>query len=400
MSEYEIEAAVLLRSLTGSSFFLANAGRLAALCQEMAVRFARGARLVGLGSSPAARSDVHHVTVEFVHPVIVGKRALPAFGITGVASSIASQVLLLAEPDDIVFALDSDFPPRPHPMIEALEVARGKGCLTVAFGFDRAEHNLVVECDDSFVRQEICEVTYHMLWELVHVFFDHNVSVSEGKPPSLRTQSAASFLYPFLDRPSSNLESVIADVERSIIAKSDEVNSLRRGTVGERNSANRGALVEAAQAITRSLDRGGTLLAMGNGGSATDAMDTVADYLFPPAPLKPRRAHDMAQDSAIITALTNDIGPDVIFSRQIIAHARQHDVVIAYSTSGNSRNIILALAEARSRGLSSIALVGYDGGRILSESLADYVISTHSQNIPRIQEAQATAHHIMRGLVG
>ncbi len=396
----EIDAALSLRSVAGSRFFRSNCSRLATLCEQMAIRFARGGRLIGIGASPAARSDVHHVTVEFVHPVIVGKRALPAFGITGTASSIATQVRLLAEPADIVLALDSDCEEFAHPAMEALALAKANQCLTIAFRCDQAEYNLVADCDDAFVRQEICEVAYHMLWELVHVFFDHNVSVSEGKPPAVRTQSAASFLYPFLDRPTSNLDSVIADVERSILAKSDEINSLRLGTVGDHDSGNRRAFLGATQAITTSLERGGTIYAMGNGGSATDAMDTVADYLFPPAPLKPRRAQDLAQDAAIITALTNDIGPDVIFSRQLIAHARQKDIVVAYSTSGNSRNVILALSEARSRGLSSIAFVGYDGGRILSDGLADHVISTDSQNIPRIQEAQATAHHIMRSLVG
>lgn len=95
----------------------------------------------------------------------------------------------------------------------------------------------------------------------------------------------------------------------------------------------------------------------------------------------------------------NDIGTEVIFSRQIIAYAQPRDVVMAFSTSGNSRNVIQALAEARARGLKSIAFVGYDGGRIRAERLADHTIVSESQNIPRIQEAQATAHHILRSLV-
>jgi D-sedoheptulose 7-phosphate isomerase len=75
------------------------------------------------------------------------------------------------------------------------------------------------------------------------------------------------------------------------------------------------------------------------------------------------------------------------------------DAAIALSTSGNSENIIEALAEARRRDLLTIALVGYDGGRIAAERLADHVIVTRSEHIPRIQEAQATAYHALRELV-
>jgi D-sedoheptulose 7-phosphate isomerase len=79
----------------------------------------------------------------------------------------------------------------------------------------------------------------------------------------------------------------------------------------------------------------------------------------------------------------------------VIAYGRDGDFVLAISTSGNSANVIHALAEARRRKLASIALVGYDGGRIAAEQLADHVIITRSQHIPRIQEAQASAYHVL-----
>jgi D-sedoheptulose 7-phosphate isomerase len=90
---------------------------------------------------------------------------------------------------------------------------------------------------------------------------------------------------------------------------------------------------------------------------------------------------------------------EAIFLRQVIAYGRPGDVAIAISTSGNSVNLIEALAEARRRELASVALVGYDGGRVASESLADHVIVTPSQHIPRIQEAQASAYHAIRELI-
>jgi D-sedoheptulose 7-phosphate isomerase len=119
-------------------------------------------------------------------------------------------------------------------------------------------------------------------------------------------------------------------------------------------------------------------------------MDVVADL-----ETAGHRALDLTADAAILTALANDVGPEVLFQRQIIAHGRPGDVALAISTSGGSSNILAALVEARRRGLETIALVGYDGGRIAAERLADHVIVAPSQYIPRIQEAQATAYHLL-----
>ena len=105
--------------------------------------------------------------------------------------------------------------------------------------------------------------------------------------------------------------------------------------------------------------------------------------------------HVFAPDSAILTALANDVGPEVLFQRQLIAHGRDGDVALAFSTSGGSANILLALAEARRRGLETIAVVGYGGGQIAAEKLADHVIVAPSQYVPRIQEAHATAYHLL-----
>jgi D-sedoheptulose 7-phosphate isomerase len=107
----------------------------------------------------------------------------------------------------------------------------------------------------------------------------------------------------------------------------------------------------------------------------------------------------LTADSAILTALANDIGTEAVFARQIIAYGEPADAVLALSTSGNSSNIIAALAEARSRELVTVAFVGYDGGRVAAEGLADHVVVTRSQHIPRIQEAQAAAWHTLRELV-
>jgi D-sedoheptulose 7-phosphate isomerase len=127
-------------------------------------------------------------------------------------------------------------------------------------------------------------------------------------------------------------------------------------------------------------------------------MDLAADLRTPPPSLglPARRAIDLTEDPAILTAIANDVGQESVFARQIIAYARPGDVVLALSTSGGSANVLSALAEARRRGLETIALVGYDGGRIAGEGLADHVVVSPSEHIPRIQEAQATVLHALR----
>jgi D-sedoheptulose 7-phosphate isomerase len=229
------------------------------------------------------------------------------------------------------------------------------------------------------------------------VFFDHRGLLEGREARQVHDSGASSFLYPFLAESEHDLDAVVEDVRRSVLAKAHEVGELRAQTLTD----NREALAAAATCLRADLEAGGRLLALGNGGSATDAMDVVADFRFPPDPRwRSRRALDLTEDAAILTAIANDIGTDAIFSRQLIAHGRPGDTVLAISTSGNSENVIAALAEAHNRGLRSIAMVGYDGGRVAAERLAEHVVVTRSEHIPRIQEAQASAYHVLRELVG
>jgi D-sedoheptulose 7-phosphate isomerase len=380
------------RDLTGENFFAAEAERIARLCHRMAERFARGGRLIAVGLSPSARSDVRHVAVEFVHPVIVGKRALPALGLTAESGHLSTELELAARSEDIVIVFGDGGELRP-----AVVRGRERGCLTIAFADLGAEWELIPETDDPFVAQEVVEVTYHILWELVHVFFDHRGLLEGRTERRSHDAGASSFLYPFLAEREDDLDAVLDDVRASALMKADEVARLRATTVLDSSPA----LIEAAGALRSGFDGGGVLLALGNGGSATDATDVVADFVGgPPGRAWPsRRALDLTADTAIITAIANDIGPEAIFARQIIAYGQPGDALIALSTSGNSSSVLAALSEARRRGLVTIALVGYDGGRVASEGLADHVVIAPSQHIPRIQEAQATAYHLLRELV-
>ena len=382
------------RTEANSAFFAAESERLARLCHLTAERFARGGRLIAFGMSPSARSDARHVAVEFVHPVIVGKRALPAIGLAGEGGDLARQVDLLARPDDIAIAFGAD--EDDGEAARALSVARSRGCLTIALCPCEADWVFEPPTPDPYIRQELVETLYHVLWELVHVFFDHRGLLEGRDARRTHDAGASSFLYPFLAEHEDDLEPVVDDVRRSALMKAAEVGALRSQTLTD----NRDALLAAAAALRASFEQGGKLLAFGNGGSATDAMDVVADFRRADGAERAYPAIDLTEDSAILTAIANDIGTEAMFARQVIAYGLEGDVLLALSTSGNSPNVVAALVEARRRGLVTIAMVGYDGGRVASEALADHVVVTSSEHIPRIQEAQASAYHVLRGLVG
>ena len=123
-----VEALLRDRSECNAQFFAAEAERLARLCHRMAERFAREGRLVAFGATPADRSDARHVAVEFVHPVIVVKSALPALGIAGEGGRVAAQVALEAEGEDIAMGFGEN-----PDTFAALGAARERGCLTIAF---------------------------------------------------------------------------------------------------------------------------------------------------------------------------------------------------------------------------------------------------------------------------
>ncbi len=372
---------LLRRNEIFESFFRREAPRLAEACHEMSRRFLAGGRLLTFGGGPAA-TDAQHVSVEFVHPVIVGKRALPALDL---GPDFEARLPVILRPEDMVMGFS--FPDRDETVESALRLARQRGTLTFALAGEVGDYSFDLPDEDSFVCQEIFEVLYHMLWETVHVYFEHR---EQG-----HDVGASSFLYPFLGSQEQRLESVVEEVQGSMLQKMEEVNGMR-AAVAETEV---GAISEIAAAIAGRLERGGKIIAFGNGGSATDANDLVADCVSPPPGFEPVPAVSLAAEPANITAIANDIGSEAIFTRQLIAHARPEDVAIGISTSGGSPNILAALAEARKRGLLTVGMVGYDGGRIVGERLADYAVVVRSDYIPRIQEVQASVYHVLRGLI-
>jgi D-sedoheptulose 7-phosphate isomerase len=173
------------------AFFTAQAGQIAQACWAMARRFHQGGRLLAFGNGAWA-TDAQHVAVEFVHPVIVGKRALPALALTNdsatlsglmgggdPAKSFARQLRVLARPQDIAMGFSPDG--CCENIASALTAAGQMGLLTLGLvGGDggllrqtRLDFCFVVQSHDPFVIQETHETLYHILWELVHIYFEH-----------------------------------------------------------------------------------------------------------------------------------------------------------------------------------------------------------------------------------
>lgn len=172
-------------------FFTAESGRIAEVCWAMARRFHQGGRLLAFGNGAWA-TDAQHVSVEFVHPVIVGKRALPALALTNDSATLSGlmaggardmpfvrQLQVLARPQDIAMGFSPDG--YCANVAAALDTARRKGLLTLGLtGGDggllresELDFCFVVPSDDPLAIQETHETLYHILWELVHIYFEH-----------------------------------------------------------------------------------------------------------------------------------------------------------------------------------------------------------------------------------
>ena len=201
-------------------------------------------------------------------------------------------------------------------------------------------------------------------------------------------------LYPMLSPQPGVDERVVRELAAAPLLKSAESNRLRQQAIGEFGDE----LITAATEVADSFRTGGRLLAIGNGGSATSAADIVAELMSPYSG-QPLPALCLTNDVAVITGVANDVSFDDVFLRQIIAFGRPGDVVLAVSTSGNSENLIRGLREAHRRGLHTIALSGYDGGRISRETSVDHCFVVRSSSVHRIQEVQMTLYHLLLELV-
>jgi D-sedoheptulose 7-phosphate isomerase len=202
-------------------------------------------------------------------------------------------------------------------------------------------------------------------------------------------------LYPFLYAGTTDLDAVLADARASTVAKAHEVMDLR-AVVCARSSE---LLADCAAAAAARFAAGARLLTFGNGGSATDAQQIATLFLYPGCDAPPLPAIGLASDTAVVTSLSNDIGVDVVFARQIAAFGRPGDIALGLSTSGNSANLLSAFDEASRRGLMTIGIAGYDGGKMAELDSIDFLFVAPSASIHRIQEAQTTIYHVLWELI-
>ncbi len=376
--ELRVAHPLLDRNSAFDQFFTGESRRLAEICRAMSERFLAGGRLLAFGNGPYS-TDAQHVSVEFVHPVIVGKRALPALDLSAAFGPWLTAIL---RPEDIVMGFG---PPEGDAAVrDALQKARSAGALTIALPGTEGDYFCDAPSSHPFLHQEAIEILYHTLWETVHVFL-------ERREQGLDTGEAG-FLYPFLGREKQDTGDLVDEVAASILMKVAEDARLR--TLLAETLANE--IFEVSAAIAERVARGGKLILFGNGGSATDANDWTLDCVLPPSGYTPVPAVSLSLEPANITAVANDVGVELIFQRQLIAHGKPQDVAIGISTSGGSRNIVVALEEARKRGMLTVALLGYDGGEIRRRGLADHALVVPCDYIPRIQEVQASVYHVIR----
>jgi len=184
------------------------------------------------------------------------------------------------------------------------------------------------------------------------------------------------------------------EVSRSTAEKALEIVALRE-QVAERDGAR---IAACAEAMAERFAAGGRLLSFGNGGSSTDAQDVTTTFMFPGGEARPLPALALTADMAVVTALANDIGFEVVFARQIAAWGRPQDIALGLSTSGGSANVLAGFEQARRLGLLTIGLAGYEGGRMAEADTIDHLFVIPSSSVHRIQEAQTTVFNVLHEL--
>jgi len=241
------EERLLRRNQIVEDFFSREALRLAEACRSMSERFLQGGRLLAFGQGPYA-TDAQHVSVEFVHPVIVGKRALPALDISMLFRPWLEAIL---HPEDIVMGFG---PPEGDDEIRsALQLAQSRDALTFALpgvqGSAKTKNGYAVEAftQDPFIHQEMIEILYHVLWESVHVFLEHRELGHEV--------GEAGFLYPFLGQEKQETGDLVSQVATSIRMKVQDDSVLRAQVAREQAEA----IGNATLAIHERLRQGGKL---------------------------------------------------------------------------------------------------------------------------------------------
>ena len=355
----------------------------------------------------AGATDAQHVAVEFVHPVIVGKRALPALSLVsdaatlmGVARVVVSTVStpIRSRCSAAPTTSRSESPatagaptsapgcaPPGRPGLLTIALLGGDGGDVLARG--EADHCLVVDSDDPLVVKEGHVTAYHLLWELVHVFFD-----SPEASRSSRHQGS-----------SSSTRSCTA--EGATPARCSTRPPSRPGRRSRRSSSSAGplgrpstaALATCAERLAEAFADGATAARVRQRRQQHRRAGRRAHVRRPAAAGRRRcRRSGLTNDVAVVTALSNDVSFDVVFSRQVSgAFGRPGDIALALSTSGGSPNVLAALEEADKSGMVTVGLAGYGGGRMAELAAVQHMFAVPSSSVHRVQEMQTTLYHVL-----
>jgi D-sedoheptulose 7-phosphate isomerase len=190
----------------------------------------------------------------------------------------------------------------------------------------------------------------------------------------------------------SGLDLNEAGLLESIRQKTEQSRDVSRAFFAD----NERALLGAAHALAAVFSRGGRMLAMGNGGSSCDAAHFAVEFLHPITTGRPALpALNLAMDTAMLSAVGNDVGMRHVFRRQVEAHARPGDGLIGFSTSGNSENLLAAYEKAKQLGLVTFGLAGADGGAMRSSGLVDHLLVVQTDSVHRVQEVHLVTYHLL-----
>ncbi|MEO1939845.1 SIS domain-containing protein [Candidatus Thioglobus sp.] len=208
----------------------------------------------------------------------------------------------------------------------------------------------------------------------------------------MANEKTLSGLYPFLDKDKSSNP----DLLNSVRKKAED--SVKAKQVFFQNNADK--IIQAAQIIAKCYQQDGHMFAMGNGGSSCDAAHITTEFMHPVTTgRKALGATNLSADIATMTAVANDVGNEHVFVRQLICLARKNDVLIGFSTSGNSTNLIQAFAQAKEMGMYTIGFSGQTGGEMAKCGSVDLCLTVETDSIHRVQESHLTTYHILWDLV-
>jgi len=203
-------------------------------------------------------------------------------------------------------------------------------------------------------------------------------------------------LYPFLSGGKPDADAQQRALTDSIRSKAADSLRVKQAFFDQHSDA----LIAAAHCVADSYRQQGRLFAMGNGGSSCDATHLCVEFQHPVTAGRPALpAFNLGMDTAMLTAVGNDVGIEHIFVRQLEAHGRPGDMLVAFSTSGNSSNLLAGLRKGRELQMNTLGLVGGDGGEMRASGLLDHCLWVQTDSIHRVQETHVACYHILWDLV-